>query len=456
MDVKGSREPGAALLPSERPPSGGQGVGDRARAGAILAGEARLFELVALGRPLAVVLDALCKLVEELLGDCSCWVLWASSRWPPQGAGHPQRPSWSVPILSGSGKALGALAIHRRGTPSSTGAERALSERLTKVARIAIERADADHALRSGAAALRLAHDQLSQVQRLRQPATDSENIEELLRGSDVELRRAHDQLFEGKVPDGLDLRFAEERLDQARTELAQAARAAALGAFTASIAHEVNQPLAGVITNASTCLRMLAADTPNILGAQLTVQRVIRDGHRASEVVKRLRGLFARKPPRTEPVDLDDAAREILILSSNELQSGQVALQAELAGNLPAVVGDRVQLQQVILNLVLNAAQAMAGIEGRPHNLRVWTAREGLDQVTLSVRDSGVGVAGKDLEQLFNPFYTTKPDGMGVGLSLSRSIIEAHGGRLWARTNEGPGLTLSFSLPTTRPAEPV
>ncbi len=255
--------------------------------------------------------------------------------------------------------------------------------------------------------------------------------------------------MFVGAVQDVTDRRLAEEGLARARSELAHVARATALSALTASIAHEVNQPLAGVITNANTCLRMLALDPPNIEGARATGQRMIRDGHRASEVITRLRALFARRPPGNESVDVNDAAREILLLSASELQSERVVLQTDLAGDLPTVVGDRVQLQQVILNLVLNAAQAMRGIEGRPRELQLSTARHAADQVMVSVRDSGVGAAPDNLEQLFNAFYTTKPDGMGVGLSISRSIIEAHGGRLWARANDGAGLTVSFSIPT-------
>jgi PAS domain S-box-containing protein len=254
--------------------------------------------------------------------------------------------------------------------------------------------------------------------------------------------------VFVGAVQDVTDRRVAEEALDRARRELAHVSWAATLSALTASIAHEVNQPLAGILTNSSTCLRMLAVDPPNIEVAQAAVQRTIRDGNRASEVIKRLRALFAGKPPGNEPVDLNEAAREILMLSSSELQSGRVVLQTDLTADLPAVVGDRVQLQQVILNLVLNAAQSMQGIVERPHDLTVSTMRYGADQVALSVRDAGVGAVAEDLEELFNAFYTTKPDGMGVGLPISRSIIQAHGGRLWASANDGPGLTLSFCVP--------
>jgi len=165
------------------------------------------------------------------------------------------------------------------------------------------------------------------------------------------------------------------------------------------------------------------------------------------------LRALFAGKPLGNERVDINDAAREILLLSSSELQRERVTLQTNFAVDLPIVIGDRVQLQQVILNLVLNAAQAMRSIHGRPRDLRVSTARCGSGQVVLAVCDLGAGTDAESLEQLFSAFYTTKPEGMGVGLSISRSIIEAHGGRLWASRNDGPGLTVSFSIPISSAA---
>jgi signal transduction histidine kinase len=217
---------------------------------------------------------------------------------------------------------------------------------------------------------------------------------------------------------------------------------------MTASIAHEVNQPLSGIVTNASTCLRMLAADPPNLDGARETARRTIRDGHRASEVITRLRGLAAKKEVATEAVDLNEATREVIALSTGELQRRRVILRLELADDLPPAPGDRVQLQQVILNLLLNAADAMSGVDDRPRHLVVRTASHGGDGVSLSVRDSGVGFAPEDGERLFEAFYTTKSQGMGIGLSVSRRIIERHQGRLWATRNEGPGATFAFTIP--------
>jgi PAS domain S-box-containing protein len=251
-----------------------------------------------------------------------------------------------------------------------------------------------------------------------------------------------------GAVQDVTQRRLSEEALGKARSELARVARVTSLGALTASIAHEVNQPLSGIITNASTCLRMLAADPPNIVGALETARRTIRDGHRASEVITRLRAFFSKKDATTESVDLNEATREVLALSSHELQRGQVILQPELADDLPPVAGDRVQLQQVILNLLLNASEAMSGVDDRPRQLAIRTARDDSDCVRLSVQDSGVGIEPQGMDKLFEAFYTTKSGGMGIGLSVSRSIIESHHGRLWATPNDGPGATFSFSIP--------
>ncbi|MDQ8727561.1 PAS domain S-box protein [Bradyrhizobium sp. LHD-71] len=262
---------------------------------------------------------------------------------------------------------------------------------------------------------------------------------------------RARDRVDEieyiGAVLDITQRRVSEEALEKLRSELAQVTRIMSLGALTASIAHEVNQPLAGIITNASTCLRMLAADPPNVEGARETTRRTIRDGKRAADVIARLRALFGKRAVTVEPVDLNDAAREVIMLSSGDLQRNRVMLHTELADQLPPVGGDRVQLQQVIMNLLRNAADAMSAVNDRPRRMLVRTARDE-DGVRLSVRDAGIGFGPEGTERLFDAFYTTKSDGMGIGLSVSRSIIERHNGRLWAQVNDGPGVTFSFSIP--------
>ena len=195
------------------------------------------------------------------------------------------------------------------------------------------------------------------------------------------------------------------------------------------------NQPLTGIITNSSTCLRMLTDDPPNLDGARETVRRTIRDGNRASEVITRLRALFSKSEVIAESVDLNESTREVIV-------------RTELADDLPLVTGDRVQLQQVVLNLLLNALDAMIGVKDRPRQLVVRTERRESDCVCISVQDSGVGFEPHAVDKFFEAFYTTKQDGMGMGLSVSRSIIESHHGRLWAAPNDGPGATFSFSIP--------
>jgi PAS domain S-box-containing protein len=249
-------------------------------------------------------------------------------------------------------------------------------------------------------------------------------------------------------VQDVTARRLTEEARDKARSELAHVARVMSLGALTASIAHEVNQPLSGIITNASTCLRMLDANPPNVDGARETTQRTIRDGHRASDVITRLRALFSRKEAPIEPVDLSEATREVIELMRNDLQRNRVAMRTELADDLPLVMGDRIQLQQVIMNLIRNASDAMRDTEDRPRRLMITTNRDESDLVQLTVQDSGKGFEPESVNNLFEAFYTTKSDGMGIGLSVSRSIIENHHGRLWAIPNDGPGATFSFSIP--------
>ena len=251
-----------------------------------------------------------------------------------------------------------------------------------------------------------------------------------------------------GAVQDVTARRLSEQALGKAQSELAHVARATALSALTASIAHEVNQPLSGIITNASTCLRMLAADPPDIEGARDTARRTIRDGNRASDVIARVRALFTKKEPAIEAVDLNEVTREVMALSLSDLQRNRVVLRSELAKDLPAITGDRIQLQQVILNLLRNASDAMADVHDRPRQLLVRTEREDGDRVRVSVRDAGVGVDPQNVDKLLHAFYTTKTDGMGIGLSISRSIIERHHGRLWAEANDGPGATFSFSIP--------
>jgi PAS domain S-box-containing protein len=243
------------------------------------------------------------------------------------------------------------------------------------------------------------------------------------------------------------DRKRAEEALSGLRSEFAHLSRVSSLGVLTASVAHELSQPLSGILTNANTCQRMLTATPPNVEGALETARRTVRDGTRASEVIGRLRALFSKKTAKSERVDLNEAVLEVIPLASSDLMKNRVVLLTELTEALPRLTVDRVQLQQVVLNLLLNAADAMSGIEDRTRLAVIRTTLDG-DGVRVSVEDVGVGFAREDAERLFEAFYTTKSSGMGIGLSLSRSIVESHAGRLWGEPNAGPGATFSFFLP--------
>ncbi|MGN7771771.1 PAS domain-containing sensor histidine kinase [Phyllobacterium sp. 22552] len=253
-----------------------------------------------------------------------------------------------------------------------------------------------------------------------------------------TETRRAEDALRRG-----------EEALIKAREELAYVSRVMTISALTTSIAHEVSQPLSGILANAHACVRLLSLDPPNIASATDTARRTIRDTMRATEVIKRLRAMFHRQSPVMEEIDLNEIAREVIALSARDMREKFIVLDVRLNPELPSVSGDRIQLQQVILNMVLNGIEAMAEIEGRPRRLLVRTGLVSEYILTLSIIDAGVGIAADAADKMFEPFFTTKRNGMGIGLSISRSIIENHGGQMWAVPNEGPGATFSFSLPS-------
>lgn len=242
--------------------------------------------------------------------------------------------------------------------------------------------------------------------------------------------------------------RDSDQRYLDIERKLSDANRIASIAQLSATIAHEINQPLAGIVANASTGLRMLDADPPNIDGARETARRAIRDGNRAAEVITRLRALFSRKEIVLKPMDLNEATREVIAMTWSDLEKNSVVMQVTLAEELPFITGDRIQLQQVILNLLRNASDAMSGVHDRPRRLLISTERDGDDRVRLAVRDAGVGLDPQDIEKLFNAFYSTTSGGMGVGLSISRSIIERHHGRLWAESNDDHGATFSFSIP--------
>jgi C4-dicarboxylate-specific signal transduction histidine kinase len=243
----------------------------------------------------------------------------------------------------------------------------------------------------------------------------------------------------------------AEMALRAAEAEFAHVTRVTALGEMAATIAHEVNQPLTGIVTNGNACLHWLDGVPPNLEKARQTVERIIRDGNRASSVIQEVRALVKKAPPKTEPVNINNLVQGTIALTTGELNRNQVQLETDLAKNLPLVMGDRVQLQQVLLNLIVNAIEAMNSISGRERQLRVRSEKVAEPEgVRITVEDSGIGIDRQKVERIFDTFYTTKPQGLGMGLSICRTIIEAHGGTLSAIPNRDHGATFRFVLPTS------
>ena len=459
---------------------------------------------------------AACENAQVISHDLASDRRWEASGWRRLALNKGLRSCWSIPIPSRSGRVLGVLAILFREPGTPTPHHDDLVERFTDLAGLILDRARSEDALRrneaflmeaqrlssTGSFAWHVATNTVTwseQVYRIweidptipvtievsdsrihpedlpslyekvnwaRQQGKDFEHGYRLLM-PDQSIKYVHTVFHEGQDPDGelefigaiqdvTQRRLSEEALARARSEFARVARVTTLGALTASIAHEVNQPLSGIITNASTCLRMLATQPPNVDGAQETARRTIRDANRASDVITRLRALFSQKVANVESLDLSEITRDVIALSLSELQRNRVILHPELSDGLPRIEGDRVQLQQVILNLFMNASEAMSSVEDRPRELVVRTERDDDDRVRLTVQDSGVGFEEKVAERLFEAFYTTKASGMGIGLSVSRSIIESHHGRLWAGPNDGPGAMFSFSIPCASEARRV
>jgi NO-binding membrane sensor protein with MHYT domain len=240
----------------------------------------------------------------------------------------------------------------------------------------------------------------------------------------------------------------AEEALRQAQANLAHVSRVTTLGELMASISHEVNQPLAAVVTNGQVCLRLLALETPRPDEMRATVERIVRDAHRASEVIQRIRALAKRSEPQMVSLDINDVIREAIPLVQREVFNHGASLRTDLASALPPVLGDRVQLQQVVINLLINGVEAMASITDRPREILIRSQQHEAGQVHVAVLDSGTGIDSETAERLFSAFFTTKPSGMGMGLSISRSIIRAHGGRLWVSPNPDHGAAFQFTVP--------
>src|SRR5712692_1055412 len=262
-----------------------------------------------------------------------------------------------------------------------------------------------------------------------------------------AELRKANEDL----VAEIAQREQAEEDLRHAQAELAHVIRVATVGGTTASIAHEVNQPLSAVVVNGGACLRWLARDPPNLDEARDAARCIVRDGKRAGDVIARIRALATKTATPKQRMNMNEAIQEVVALARSELRRNNVTLRMELEDDLSPVLGDRVQLQQVVLNLVMNGVEAMSTVGERPRELVIRTQKDEADQVRVAVQDSGMGLDPQSRERIFDAFYTTKDEGMGVGLSISRSIVQNHGGRLWAVANDGPGTTFQFTVPKYR-----
>jgi len=256
---------------------------------------------------------------------------------------------------------------------------------------------------------------------------------------------------FVGTVMDITARKQAEEAVSKAQAELAHVTRVTTLGELAASIAHEVNQPLTGIINNADACLGLLPNDTVEFDEVREALSEIVNDADRASAVLARIRGLVKKTRSEKARLHLRDLVSDVLLLARAEAAARRVIMQAQIPEDLPFAFGDRVQLQQVLLNLVMNGLDAMNNVEEQKRLLLISGRRDAYDgwpAATISVQDFGIGLKTEEMERLFDAFYTTKPQGMGMGLAISRSIIEDHGGRLWAEPNEGPGATFLFSLP--------
>jgi PAS domain S-box-containing protein len=433
---------------------------------------------------------------------------WEECAWRPIALQYGIRAYWSIPVVLASGKVMGVCSIYYDNQRTPVPFDQGLIEQISRIASIVVERTQNDETLRRSEAFLaetrrlsstggfskRISTGEIiwsEEVYRMfefdpQKPVTlelirarvhpeDRPSFDDMLDRQQRAIDYEHEYRllmpdesvkymhvvahatkdssghleYIAAIQDVTERRRSEVALIEARSELARVARASSFGVLTASIAHEVNQPLSGIITNASTCLRMLGADPPNLEGARETARRTIRDGNRASDVIKRLRALFGKTDTTMERVDLNESISEIITLFRSELQRSRVTLQVDLADNLPVVIGDRVQLQQVILNLILNALEAMSGSDDHARQLLVKTEQDTKDSVRASVVDTGMGFGTHDPARVFDAFYTTKPGGMGIGLSVSKSIIDNHDGRLWASANESGGATFSFSIPT-------
>jgi len=442
---------------------------------------------------------------QVIVADIATDPLWADYR--ELALPHGLRACWSSPIFSSAGTVIATFAMYFRAPRSPSPRDQHVVEQITHLAGIAIQRKLDEDKLResedqwravfennpimllvvdaartvvsvnaSGAEQLGYTVDELigrsvldvfHQADREAVQQQVAACFERLGRASSWELRKvrkdgtvlyvretARAMRRTGREPvilvvceDVTERKRAEEALHRAQAELAHVTRLTTLGQLAASIAHEVNQPLAAIVADANASLNWLAAAEPELERVRETLAAIATDGHRAADVIQRIRQLATKTEPRKARLDVNDIVREVVALVRAEVARYEIALTLDAAAPLPSVIGDRVQLQQVVLNLVMNAIEAMAPVTDRPRTLVIRCERHD-DVARVAVHDTGVGIRASDLDRMFSAFFTTKPSGMGMGLSISRSIIEAHGGRLWAAPNEPHGAIFQFSLP--------
>jgi signal transduction histidine kinase len=539
-------------------------ITERKRAEALLAGEKQLLEMIAKGEPLSRTLEALCRLVEQESSGGVCSILLVDEDGkrlchgvapslpatytgaldgrpigPDEGpcgvaafqretaivddfrtaqvpddyralaAAHGLRSCWSVPVLSLDRRVLGTFAVYFREPRIPTAHESNVMEQFRDLASIAIERTQAENALRRSQA-------YLAEAQRLSltgsfswRPATGAitwseetyrifeldpavtptlELVRQRIHPADVAFyqqiveratREGKDLAFEhrlqlpdgsikhlkivarssrneandvvefvGAVMDVTERKRSEDALDRVRLDLAHVSRVSTLGQMAASIAHEINQPLAGIVINGNASLRWLAGESPNLHEAREATRRIVRDGQRAGDVITRLRSLFRGEGSPREQLDMNEVVQEVIAITRGEVQKGGATIRTQMSDDLPSVMGDRVQLQQLVLNLIMNAVEAMSRVQDRPREIVIRTERGEGEELLVAVQDAGVGLDPQGKEKIFDAFYTSKSVGMGMGLAISRSIVEHHGGRLWAVSNDGPGATFLFTIP--------
>jgi PAS domain S-box-containing protein len=411
-------------------------ITERKRAQALLIGEKRILEMVAKGDSLELILEALCLFVE----DQSSGVLSSILLLDPNGTclRHGAAPSLPKSYTEAiDGAAIGPCV-------GSCGTAAYLAEQVvvTDIASDPLWTDYKDLALAHGLRACWSTPIISSEGKVLgtfamyrREPGSPSPQEYDLI------------EQITHLAGVALDRKKTEEALRQAQANLAHVSRVTTMGELTASLAHEVNQPIAAAVTNANTCLRWLAGDNPNLEEARAAAMRIVKDGTRAAEIISRIRLLFKKGTPEWELVDVNEVIREMIVLLRVEATRYSISIRTELAADLPQVMGDRVQLQQVFMNLMLNGIEAMKDVDGT-RELAIKSQREGNDHIRMSVNDTGVGLPAQQKDQIFNAFFTTKVQGTGMGLSISRTIVESHGGRLWAAHNSPRGASFYLSLP--------